>query len=316
MVRMWPEVRMSPPVFALSFADCENLLAELAVKGDVASIPVRSMIFFHLTGKIRQAEVYVDAWPMAKSVACVQQTREYAGLRSEIQPDFVSLYTDPISLSPRRPSDPSCNRLFPFLEGLCAQRDWHSTGVIFSTVSDKLRTQLCKLFDSDKMVTDVVGPFLMQVYKDPLVDQKISGFILPQLPNGHYLDKLKVTDVPVVLSCWPHKDVYPEANKLVSWLITNFPSVCIRDEYGRPISWILTQQTGGSFMRNTVSEWRNKGLGRFVSFQAMKLHKAQLPTPRWTEILTSNGAEVKVEQPLVENRVTERAVWIIVKPQE
>jgi hypothetical protein len=217
-------------VFALTRADYENLLADLAVKNDPLSLPVRSMIFFTMLGNIRKCFIFVDAWPTYNVIACVQETKEYAGepTTGHLHPDFVSLYATPAVLSTRRASDQKTARLMlpGFLEELAAQRQWHQKGVVISALCDRLHAHIAKVFrcPSDgplpepsteglrkqgpavKMLS--MGPFEMQVYKQGKTHQAT-------LPPGFSLDTLRKTDIATVLGHCHQKNDFPSPERHV-----------------------------------------------------------------------------------------------------
>lgn len=61
-------------------------------------------------------------------------------------------------------------------------------------------------------------------------------------------------------------------------LITNFPSCCLKDEQGQPVSWILTYDYCAIGMLYTLPEHRGKGYAKvLVSALAKRLHAEGFP---------------------------------------
>ncbi|KAM9476919.1 glycine N-acyltransferase-like protein 3 isoform 2-T2 [Clarias gariepinus] len=68
------------------------------------------------------------------------------------------------------------------------------------------------------------------------------------------------------------------SGRLIRNMIVNFPSFCVLDAEGRPVSWILTYASGGMGMLYTLLEHRRKGYAKaLVTIMAKKLHSEGYP---------------------------------------
>lgn len=61
-------------------------------------------------------------------------------------------------------------------------------------------------------------------------------------------------------------------------MIVNFPSCCVLDDGGRPVSWILTYASGAMGMLFTLPEHRGKGFAKLViSTMSRRFHAQGKP---------------------------------------
>lgn len=70
----------------------------------------------------------------------------------------------------------------------------------------------------------------------------------------------------------------PRCEKYLANLICCFPSVCVLDDKGYPLSWSLTDQFATMIHSYTLPEHRRKGFSRLVTTTlAKKLHSCGFP---------------------------------------
>lgn len=68
------------------------------------------------------------------------------------------------------------------------------------------------------------------------------------------------------------------AASMIRNMILNFPSKCVLDETGRPVSWILTYNSSAMGMLYTLPEHRGKGYAKIlISALARRLHGEGFP---------------------------------------
>ncbi|XP_056022244.1 glycine N-acyltransferase-like protein 3 isoform X1 [Ostrea edulis] len=101
------------------------------------------------------------------------------------------------------------------------------------------------------------------------------AFILPpdkivplETPDGFRISKLKQSQVENVRNSWQYKEIYDRYADLRCWIryhISNFTTVCIETEDGRPVAWELQQEYGGIGMLYVEPEYRRANLGSVVT---------------------------------------------------
>uniref|UniRef100_A0A8D0HCY1 Glycine N-acyltransferase-like protein n=1 Tax=Sphenodon punctatus TaxID=8508 RepID=A0A8D0HCY1_SPHPU len=128
------------------------------------------------------------------------------------------------------------------------------------------------------------------VARSKQADVKLSSFqmVIHFLPNACVVPSPR-TDPAPRLACLDvsHASLLNETwsrggneqcRKYIANLICCFPSVCVLDENGNPISWALTDQFATMIHGYTLPEHRRKGYSRLVSTTlAKKLHSRGFP---------------------------------------
>ncbi|KAF7710904.1 glycine N-acyltransferase-like protein 3 [Silurus meridionalis] len=109
----------------------------------------------------------------------------------------------------------------------------------------------------------------MMTLEDP---SKLSSESLPVRVSS-----LNESHVALVNSTWKFgMDEFSE--QFIKNMIVKFPSCCVLDSEGRPVSWILTYASCAMGMLYTVAEHRRKGYAKaLVSVLAKKLHSEGYP---------------------------------------
>ncbi|XP_048735310.2 glycine N-acyltransferase-like protein 3 [Ostrea edulis] len=128
--------------------------------------------------------------------------------------------------------------------------------------------------------TSAVIDALVNRFRDPKtspVKRRIDGvvFTLPpdkivplETPDGFRITKLKQSQVENVHNSWKSKEKYERFVDVRCWiryLISNFHTVCIETEDGRPVAWELQQEYGGIGMLYVEPEYRRANLGSVVT---------------------------------------------------
>ncbi|MCI4376779.1 hypothetical protein PGIGA_G00192400 [Pangasianodon gigas] len=105
--------------------------------------------------------------------------------------------------------------------------------------------------------------------------QNPSNLTTERLPIR--VSSLNESHIALVNSTWKFgMGEFSEAN--IRNMIMNFPSCCVLDSEGRPVSWILTYASCAMGMLYTMPEHRRKGYAKaLVTILAKKLHSEGFP---------------------------------------
>nr|XP_024660433.1 glycine N-acyltransferase-like protein 3 isoform X2 [Maylandia zebra] len=135
------------------------------------------------------------------------------------------------------------------------------------------------------------APMLKQVSSDRRVNHKVYTLVhLLYLPDANHLhmpvvdselesriSSLNLSHVDLVNKTWKFGGDEKGYRKIEN-LISNFPSCCITDSQGQPVSWILVYDYCALGMLYTLPEHRGKGYAKIViSTLAKKLHAEGYP---------------------------------------
>lgn len=100
------------------------------------------------------------------------------------------------------------------------------------------------------------------------------GVFFSSIPEGFMVTTLKQEHVETVVQEWPYSGTFSDCKEWICDMIKQFPSVCIENEHGKPIAWVLQQDYGYIGMLHVVPEYRRAKLGSAVTMLLMeKLHK-------------------------------------------
>lgn len=101
------------------------------------------------------------------------------------------------------------------------------------------------------------------------------------------------------------------SDRYIREMIMNYPSCCVLDSEGRPVSWILTYTSGAMGMLYTMPEYRRKGYAKaLVATLAKKLHSEGYPVFCFIEL--KNQASYRVFSSLgFTADPSYRATWFI-----
>lgn len=88
------------------------------------------------------------------------------------------------------------------------------------------------------------------------------------MPAGFRETELSERHLEAVMKSWPYSeemDQFASTEKWFKYHFSNFPTVCIETEDGRPVAWELQQEYGGIGMLHVEPEYRRNKLGSLVS---------------------------------------------------
>nr|XP_013039885.2 glycine N-acyltransferase-like protein 3 [Anser cygnoides] len=124
-----------------------------------------------------------------------------------------------------------------------------------------------------KQVDVKTSSFRMVIHSDPdtLPDVKL------QMDPKFTLAYLDISHSSLLNKTWS-RGGNPRCEKYLANLICCFPSVCVLDDKGYPLSWSLTDQFATMIHSYTLPEHRRKGFSRLVTTTlAKKLHSCGFP---------------------------------------
>ncbi|KAM9364538.1 glycine N-acyltransferase [Pholidichthys leucotaenia] len=97
---------------------------------------------------------------------------------------------------------------------------------------------------------------------------------LPSLDSSKIsLSSLDISHLGLVNQMWKFGE--DAASGMICNMITNFPSCCVLDAEGKPVSWILTYPSCAIGMLYTVPEHRGKGYAKILICTLARKHYAQ-----------------------------------------
>ncbi|XP_008151525.2 glycine N-acyltransferase-like protein 3 [Eptesicus fuscus] len=106
------------------------------------------------------------------------------------------------------------------------------------------------------------------------------------------LTYLSVADADLLNRTWS-RGGNEQCLRYIANLISCFPSVCVRDENGRPVSWSITDQFATMCHGYTLPEHRRKGYSQLVALTlARKLHSRGFPMQG--NVLDDNVASISL----------------------
>uniref|UniRef100_G1PVH0 Glycine N-acyltransferase-like protein n=1 Tax=Myotis lucifugus TaxID=59463 RepID=G1PVH0_MYOLU len=106
------------------------------------------------------------------------------------------------------------------------------------------------------------------------------------------LTYLSVADADLLNRTWS-RGGNKQCLRYIANLISCFPSVCVRDEKGSPVSWSITDQFATMCHGYTLPEHRRKGYSRLVALTlAWKLHSRGFPAQG--NVLDDNVASISL----------------------
>ncbi|XP_051815440.1 glycine N-acyltransferase-like protein 3 [Acanthochromis polyacanthus] len=141
------------------------------------------------------------------------------------------------------------------------------------------------------------APLLKEVSSDRKLNNSVSTLVhLLHLPDINYLlppavdselesrvSSLNLSHVDLVNKTWKYGG-NERSYRNIKNLISNFPSGCITDGQGEPVSWILMYDYCAMGMLYTLPEHRGKGHAKvLVSTMAKKLHAEGYPVYSFIE---------------------------------
>ncbi|XP_006149181.1 glycine N-acyltransferase-like protein 3 [Tupaia chinensis] len=217
-----------------------------------------------------QKEVVLDSWPDFKAVI----TRRWR----EAETDDLDHYTNAYAVFYK---DVGAYRQ------LLEERDVINWDQVF-----QIQGLQSELYDVTQAVAnskqlDVKLASFMAVRFSPVSTLPDTSFLMESPPRLTYLS---VADADLLNQTWS-RGGNEQCLRYITKLISCFPSVCVRDEKGNPVSWSITDQFATMCHGYTLPEHRRKGYSRLVALTlARKLQSRGFPSQG--NVLDDNMASI------------------------
>ncbi|XP_020026239.2 glycine N-acyltransferase-like protein 3 [Castor canadensis] len=219
-----------------------------------------------------QKEVVLDSWPDFKAVI----TRR----KREAETDNLDHYTNAYAV---------------FYKDVRAyQQLLEEDDVINWDQVFQIQGLQSELYDISKAVAnskqlDIKLASFKAVHFSPVSSLPDTSFLTGPLPRLTYLS---VADADLLNRTWS-RGSNEQCLRYIANLISCFPSVCVRDDKGNPVSWGITDQFATMCHGYTLPEHRRKGYSRLVALTlARKLQSRGFPSQG--NVLDDNKASINL----------------------
>ncbi|XP_019376501.1 PREDICTED: glycine N-acyltransferase-like protein 3 isoform X2 [Gavialis gangeticus] len=233
-----------------------QLLEKILMGSFPESLKVYGAVMNINRGNPFRKEVVVDSWPDFKAVITRRQREEV---------DDCDHYTNAYAVFYKD--------LQAYRE-LLEERDTINWGQIFQLQGLQAGIYETSIAVARSKQVDVkVSSFQMVIHLDPdtLPDVRLQMDPAPRLA---YLD---ISHASLLSETWSRGGT-EQCRRYLANLICCFPSICVLDDNGQPISWGLTDQFATMIHGYTLLEHRRKGYNRLVATTlAKKLHSQGFP---------------------------------------
>ncbi|XP_053140508.1 glycine N-acyltransferase-like protein 3 [Hemicordylus capensis] len=234
-----------------------QMLEYMLMKNFPESLKVYGAVLNINRGNPFKKEVVVDSWPEFKAVI----TRR----KREAESDDLDYFTNAYAV---------------FYKDLQAYQallenpetiNWEQVFQIQGLQDGLYKASIAVAVPSQVDVKESLFQMVIHPNPDALPDVKL---LLDPAPN---LVSLDVSHASLLNETWS-RGGSEQCRKYLANLICCFPSVCILDEDGHPISWGLTDQFATMIHGYTLPEHRRKGYNRLIAtILAKKLHNRGFP---------------------------------------
>uniref|UniRef100_A0A8C6SF42 Glycine N-acyltransferase-like protein n=1 Tax=Neogobius melanostomus TaxID=47308 RepID=A0A8C6SF42_9GOBI len=202
-------------------------------------LPLSQVVYGTLLLKSRvhadPMKVFVDNWPDFGVLVCKPTLEQETDFFKDIE-IFVK---DKAALEKTIRN----SKIFDWTQLMCVGTDLDNTEIFKSVASEKQSLwrplSLCH----------------MMILKDLSCLPDVNG-------SGISLGSLNESHIQVVKQTW--KFGQDGAVSMIQNMVKNFPSCCVLDAEGRPVSWVLTYASCAMGMLYTLPEHRGKGYARVV----------------------------------------------------
>ncbi|XP_042527725.1 glycine N-acyltransferase-like protein 3 [Dipodomys spectabilis] len=219
-----------------------------------------------------QKEVILDSWPDFKAVITRRQR--------EAETDNLDHYTNAYAVF--------------YTDAKAYQQLLEEHGVINWDQVFQIQGLQSELCDISKSVAsskqlDVKLTSFKAVHFSPVSSLPDTSFLMVSPPRLTYLS---VSDADLLNRTWS-RGGNEQCLRYIARLISCFPSACVRDDKGKPVSWGITDQFATMCHGYTLPDHRRKGYSRLVALTlARKLQSRGFPSQG--NVLDDNTASINL----------------------
>ncbi|KAG3289599.1 glycine N-acyltransferase-like protein 3 [Ictidomys tridecemlineatus] len=205
-----------------------------------------------------QKEVVLDSWPDFKAVITRRQR--------EAETDNLDHYTNAYAVFYKD---------VRAYQQLLEEHDVINWNQVF-----QIQGLQSELYDASKAVAnskqlDIKLTSFKAVHFSPVSSLPDTSFLTGSSPRLTYLS---VADADLLNRTWS-RGGNEQCLRYIAKLISCFPSVCVRDDKGNPVSWSITDQFATMCHGYTLPDHRRKGYSRLVALTlARKLQSRGFPS--------------------------------------
>uniref|UniRef100_A0A670IY33 Glycine N-acyltransferase-like protein n=1 Tax=Podarcis muralis TaxID=64176 RepID=A0A670IY33_PODMU len=139
-----------------------------------------------------------------------------------------------------------------------------------------------------------------------------SSFCSPRLDPGFTFSSLNSSHIDLLNETW-HYGGSEHSRKYLANMVRCFPSTCILDSNGHPISWIIMESWGASAHSYTLPSHRQRGYSSMVQrAHGMRVHAAGFPV--YGHVALDNTPQHKLMDSLGFQRLSELCHYCIHSP--
>ncbi|XP_055083220.1 glycine N-acyltransferase-like protein 3 [Periophthalmus magnuspinnatus] len=199
------------------------------------SIKVHGYLLLMLRGQSDPVKVFVDQWPDFNVVVCKPVCKQEGDLFKDI--DVFATSEATLKEVIRN------SKVFDWSKFFCVGTTLDNRAIFKAAASEK------------HIVCRHLAVCHMMILKDvsKLPDINCAGISIGFLNESH---------IEIVNKTW--KFGQKDALRMIQNMVRNFPSCCVFDAEGRPVSWVLTYACCSMGMLYTVPEHRGKGYAKVV----------------------------------------------------
>uniref|UniRef100_A0A8C9PDS3 Glycine N-acyltransferase-like protein n=1 Tax=Spermophilus dauricus TaxID=99837 RepID=A0A8C9PDS3_SPEDA len=219
-----------------------------------------------------QKEVVLDSWPDFKAVITRRQR--------EAETDNLDHYTNAYAVFYKD---------VRAYQQLLEEHDVINWNQVF-----QIQGLQSELYDASKAVAnskqlDIKLTSFKAVHFSPVSSLPDTSFLTGSSPRLTYLS---VADADLLNRTWS-RGGNEQCLRYIAKLISCFPSVCVRDDKGSPVSWSITDQFATMCHGYTLPDHRRKGYSRLVAITlARKLQSQGFPSQG--NVLDDNMASISL----------------------
>ncbi|XP_027134294.1 glycine N-acyltransferase [Larimichthys crocea] len=227
------------------------------------------LVLINRSDKADPVKVLVDKWPEFSVIICRPQYKKKGDLFKDTQifANDEGVLKETIKKS----------SVFDWTRYICLGNSKKHFSVSLCCISLH-QTDVLKAVASEKEVpSKELAVCHMMILEDVLMVIIKQDSSLLHVSSGISLGSLDESHTGLVNQTWKFAK-NDEAVRMIRNMLANFPSCCVLDAEGKPVSWIMSYPTCAMGMLYTLPEHRGKGYAKvLVSTMAKRFHAEGYP---------------------------------------